>query len=698
LKKIAVYLYNHPVLLIALFTAVAYLPVLLPFFYVKNDLVTQMLPMRFFVSESLHDGHMPWWNPFVNFGIPQYGDMNGAFWNPIVWLISITAGYNIWTITIELVFYIFLSGWGTYLLLKNLNVQKSIALMGSFAFLASGYMIGHLQHSSWITGAAFFPFVLLYFIRINERQQLKDFLYGALSLYMLLSSTHPGIVIGGIYFILFWIAGSYFIKGSALSKSLHPSFIKNNLFFLVISILVCAGIIAGYSDIIPYMTRGEQVNVSENATTLQSFISLLFPLAVHKSAIFQTDISMRNVHIGIAILAGFIVFFRVADKKTVYATLFVFLFFLLLSAGGIFTSFANSYIPGAGYVRLTGEFSLFTVFIMVIAGAYGLNLYNQKKKNDSATLLLLKWLLYFFSLSLLISIVSIFLSRHSIIYQFSRPEQAGMGGFIKSILDGITITDLFLVQSCISLFFLFLLRKLYNRQSYYKYLLIAAHLIIVTWLCLPFTGLGSKSKKEISSILLSAPKGIPIQPVKIANQALYIDSANFEIAGLPNVWSKQIYMPWDKEYPVNLKINAALFTDTAKTRFIQRQAYLFFSKDTSFTTETNFDSSHIKVLQSSPGFIEVEINNEAYNYFTFTQNNYTYWKSYINDKPTPHFSGFNSFLTVHIPKGKSIVKFEFYPRPIIIAALISFVLLVIMIVTLLFLEYKSFTRNAKRTN
>lgn len=691
MRKIASFIYNKPFLLIALFTLIAYLPVFLPFFYVKNDLISQMLPMRFFVSESLQSGFMPWWNPFVNFGIPQYGDMNGAFWNPIVWIISFTSGYDVWAITLELMLYIFLSGWGMFLLLRNLNINKKIALLGSFSFLSCGYIIGHMQHSSWITGAAFLPFILHYFIQINKNPTAKYFLYGALSIYMFLSSTHPGLVIGATYFFLFFSIGMLFIRSVTLNRSSLQTAIKNSLLFLIAGLILSVGILAGYGDIIPFITRGETVAGNEsfiNPTSFQSGISLIFPLAVHKSDFFNTDISMRNIHVGIVMLIGFILFFKLAGKRIALVTLFIFLFFLLLSSGGSFKLLANIFLPGIAFIRSSGEFSLFTCFTMILAGAYGLNLYMANRKNEPGESKLLIWLKYLFGLATIVSIISIFLSNHSAIFNLQSLRGIGLKSTIKSTLDAITINDLFLLQSCISFGFIFLFSKLSSRHHLFRYLTVTAYLVVISWLCLPFTGLGTKSKQEINSLLLSAPKGINIQPLNIADKTIYIDSSNFALAGIPNAYSKQISIPFDKEYPINIKTNARLFDDSLLLKFIEQQAYVFLSMDTTINSKTSFDSNNIVVRKLSPGFIEAEVNNDQFNYFTFTQTNYRHWNVYINDSPVQHFTGFGSFLTVGLPKGKSIVKFGFYPKPVSIAAYISFALLILTTALLIFLEMR----------
>src|SRR5882724_11646688 len=135
MKRIVAYLYKKPMLLFLLFAVITFLPALLPFSYIKNDLVTQILPTRFIISESIHSGFSPWWNPYINYGIPAYGDLNCGFWNPVLWIIASLFRYNIWTITFEEIFYIFLSGWGVFLVLKELGVSKKISILSGFSYM-----------------------------------------------------------------------------------------------------------------------------------------------------------------------------------------------------------------------------------------------------------------------------------------------------------------------------------------------------------------------------------------------------------------------------------------------------------------------------------------------------------------------------------------------------------------------------------
>ncbi len=161
-------LLKHPALILLLFLLLAYLPVFLPFFHLKNDLISQNLSTRFFISESLYSNTFPWWNPYINYGIPQYGDMNNGYWNPFLWLIAKVFGYSVLTITLEEMFYILVGGWGIYKLARHFKISQNISLLSSLSYMSGGYIVGHLQHSTLLLDYwhGVFPLCFTIFITI----------------------------------------------------------------------------------------------------------------------------------------------------------------------------------------------------------------------------------------------------------------------------------------------------------------------------------------------------------------------------------------------------------------------------------------------------------------------------------------------------------------------------------------------------
>jgi hypothetical protein len=96
-----------------LFLVIAYLPLSSFLFALKNDALTTNFPNKYFFSAALHDGFLPVWNPYINFGLPLYADPGFAFWNPITWIFGLI-GYSVPMLSVEILVYIWLAGITTY--------------------------------------------------------------------------------------------------------------------------------------------------------------------------------------------------------------------------------------------------------------------------------------------------------------------------------------------------------------------------------------------------------------------------------------------------------------------------------------------------------------------------------------------------------------------------------------------------------
>ncbi|HTI12733.1 MAG TPA: hypothetical protein VL832_29380 [Puia sp.] len=666
MKKIAAFLEQRPFCLFVLFLLLAYLPVFLPFFHVKNDLVTQNLPTRFVISESLYSGYFPWWNPYINFGIPQYGDMNGGYWNPLLWLIARTTGYGIWAITLEEMFYVLMGAWGIYLLCKEQQTTQKTAILTGLSYMCGGYILGHLQHFCWITGTAAFPYVLLYFIRVHKSPLLKNYLTGGLFVFLWTSATHPGLIIGGLYFFLFLTAAIYLLRKDLLRDLWHPKFFQVTGTFLLISLLLSLVVIVSDGDVLRHIPRGHKVSLDQSLldpTTFPSYLSLLFPLAVQTSNLFHTDISMRNAYIGLLPLCFFILFCLTTPGKGLLTTASALLFFVLLSAGGLFKTFAWHYLPLTGHVRLNGEFSYFVGLILLLAGAAGFEAYQRndryKQKGDQ----LLRWLQGICLLALAFSVCLIFFRHSSLLYEVA-PSGKGFKEQIKWTIDHLHFADLLALQSLIQLVTLTGLLSTKPLTSFSPVLIIVmVNGILISWLTLPFTGLGMASKANRQELISQFPKGIHAPEQWPLNATVYLDSSYARDLILLGSYSKKIGYIKEK-YPVELNTTSAFFKDTALVSFIRRQSYLFLSKDTVMGTPTDFDSARIHIRQFGPGCLKAVIDNKDYHYLTFLQNDYPYWKIRVNGQLTPHFRGFRTFLTIPLPPGEQEVEFYFDPTPV----------------------------------
>jgi hypothetical protein len=684
LRKVIVILYKRPFFLLTLFLVVAYFPVFLPLFHLKNDLISQNLPTRFVISESLYSGYFPWWNPYINFGIPQYGDMNNGFWNPLMWLIAKTVGYNIWAITYEEMFYILIGGWGIYKVVRELGIEKGVAIISSLAYMSCGYTVGHLQHFCWVTGTGFFPYVVLFFLKINKNPIVRNFILGAMSVFLFVSSTHPGLVIGSAYFFLFALVAVFVFRRNATSKFYRPKLLLTNLNFFILASIFSIGVVISDLDVLGHISRGSKLPLRESLldpTSFQCYLSLLFPLAVNKSSFFATDVSMRNVFIGMASLAGVIFTFQYFNKKILGFLAFAMAFFIFLAAGGIFKTVCYYALPFVGYVRLNGEFVYFVLVIAILAGAFGLQQLVVDDKFKKFMRRLLGFLIILSLLTTITGVLVILLSHNSAVYAVTWNNH-NFKWSIKALIDRITFGDLLLVSALILLITLLLIRI--NLSSTRKIAaIVIVNLVINTWFTLPFTGLGMKSKGQINNEMTQFARGIFPQELQALYKTKFLDSnlkGQFIMLGS---YSKKIGYPNEEQYPVELKSTQNFFGDSVLFRFISHQSYVFLSTDTTSTSETNFDPTSIEITKFAPGYLHVSVNNSKYKFITFLQNDYPYWQTFVNDKIVKHHTGFMTFISVPIEPGRNEVDFVFNPMPVKKAVIVNGGILLLALASLL---------------
>ncbi|HTS43130.1 MAG TPA: hypothetical protein VMH01_01960, partial [Puia sp.] len=198
-------------LLLAFFLIIAYLPLSSFLFSLKNDALTDNFPNKYFFSAALQSGHLPLWNPYINFGLPLYADPGFAFWHPLTWLFGFI-GYNVYLLTIEVLLYIWLAGVFMYELGKYLKHHLSVCFLMAIMYMCCGFFIGNLQHINFLTCAAFLPVAVKTFLQLQEKFTYRRLLYCALALYFLTVGGHPAIPFAAVYYLIAVFLGLIFFK------------------------------------------------------------------------------------------------------------------------------------------------------------------------------------------------------------------------------------------------------------------------------------------------------------------------------------------------------------------------------------------------------------------------------------------------------------------------------------------------------
>ena len=127
-------------LIIAAATAFLHAPIVVgaltgePRFF-EWDVPEQYWPDLVYLCDALHDGELPYWNPYDRGGYPYYADPQASTYHPINWAICAVAGPSpsLGWATARTVSAFFLCGIFALLWLRRLDVPWSGAVLGAVA-------------------------------------------------------------------------------------------------------------------------------------------------------------------------------------------------------------------------------------------------------------------------------------------------------------------------------------------------------------------------------------------------------------------------------------------------------------------------------------------------------------------------------------------------------------------------------------
>jgi len=126
------------------------------FFYF--DITEINYPYRAFFAEELRAGRFSRWCPGLYCGLPLFSESQTGYLHPLKYLLY--PWLETWqALNIDTVLSVWLTGLGTFLWLRR-HVGPAGALTGAAILGASGYVWGHLIHTSMINALASVPFVI----------------------------------------------------------------------------------------------------------------------------------------------------------------------------------------------------------------------------------------------------------------------------------------------------------------------------------------------------------------------------------------------------------------------------------------------------------------------------------------------------------------------------------------------------------
>ncbi|MCO5231625.1 MAG: hypothetical protein M9958_10780 [Chitinophagales bacterium] len=655
---------------------IIYWPLCFFIFGMKNDILTDYFPTRFFISESLKDGFLPLWNPYVNFGIPQYTDMNSGFWNPITWLIAYLPGYSIYTIQLEVFFYILIGGIGMYALGRFFRWRGDIAVLSAISYMGMGFFVGHLQHLNWVAPAGFLPWCIWAMQLMIKGRSYYYSVLSALLFYMLISSAHPGLIIGAFYFFAFLFSVKVYqeVKNYPDEKGF---LFKRVVVFSMLLGLMALGLLYSYTEVLPYVTHSQKpdMGVFSNATTIRSWWSFLFSGITNKgNSFFNNEISLRNCFIGLLPIV-FLLYGLRSNWKKIRIWFFLAIFFLYLSSDMMLVDAFRDFLPLVGFVRLNGVFRLFALIAFMIAGLESLNDYIKGASGHQ--LRLGKYLALPLFLSLLAFLYAIYLlfnqaTNTNLFYLFSYFSLSPSG--LKRFVEGLDFEFFLLISSLFSFVTLLAIGYVVRMRKWSWLIVIGVvDIFVAVNLQLPYTGLGMQKPNELQAIIDHYPHGIITPQLTYLGENDYGKVQDIDVVGHGSYYNKQPGTLRRASQPIIFKSEFEIFSDSS-LNVLKDRPFVFFE------VNGNIENVQPKVSYFSPNHVVVNVANKESGDLILLYKKYPHWEVFVNHQSKLKEDSKSIYHKIPLPVAttkENIVSFYFNPILVKIFLLLTVVLLIL---------------------
>lgn len=676
--------FDSLILLVVL--VVALWPLVFGMAVMKWDAMDLYLPWKYFITDMLSQNQLPLWNPFINCGFSQMGDP--GTWYPVSWgVAALFGGYSMGSLHFEYLLHLYLGGLGFYFLLKQFGLARVALLSCATGYMLSGVMIGNAQHIGWVVSAAWLPWVVMYFLRVQQTPSFRSGLQLSLVLFLQLSGGYPGMFIVTIYILLgFFIVES--VKQIRAKNYAHYQ--KQWLFFgisSVIFLLMSSVVLIAAFDMAPLITRGSGLNeradvwnTLEGSFSPEALISFIYPLATTKNdqAFWGADFSMTNAYFGVLLLLTILaVLFRKDAPKNVKIFFGIGILFLLISMGqSLPVRTWTTYLPFMNLFRFPSLFRLFALFFFLFSAGFSLHYLSQSLQARKL-----------FTRQLLFAIICFVISN---LFLFSGVEQYK---FLQIFTIGwlhfinvAQINELIFLQTgvLILLMGLFLLMRKFKlfgdtALGWKKAFLLVFIMEIVsfTWMNQYATVLYDRSLNDASVGMDTLPEGFPI-PSSTLPLTTFNDvdqSQHFD-----QLWKNlSIYFKrptYDGISPYTYRNMARAIETGEFDKLIQYPVYFFAER---LDKNNHIDTTTIDTLSAQKFWVETFSPNElilhtelpAARKFIYLQNYHPSWTAKVNGKSVPVVKVSETFMAVDLPKGKSILEFSFEPKNVIRASFVS---------------------------
>ena len=677
----------------------------------KWDMLGCYLPWRYHVGECLQNGVFPFWNPYTHFGYPIHADLRSV-WYPETFLIGLTTGYSYLTLHLLFVVHLSLAGLGMYLLSTHFTTNWKASFVAGAAYIMCGFFVGHGQEMFGIIAATWIPFVLYYFIRLQQNLDYRDIPRTAIFAFLLVTGGYQAM-----WAILIYLLAAIFIAGFIRyfrQQQSHKAWhlLKLNAILALVTALSLSVIAVTFFQVSPHIGRLGGISLADAwfmPFSPRSAISFLLPFATVKEvAWYGTDISMNNAYAGLIVLIFFILsLFQ--KRKLLLNIILGFGLLALLASFGEYTpvrAFLFHYFPLLNLFRHSSFFSYFAVLAIVLSASAGLGNWltapGQLRKQLVGISILLSLIIAGFLINSLVHVELKSNSFFSPVGNFaewlaasSRHEHVVIHAVLQLIILGA---------------FLFVLYR--KKASQWIFILISIEMLLAVQLNIYYTvaSVGVKPA-ELYQSLKQRPDGFPLPQAGAALEWHSEGNAAFSLLWQnTNIYNKTVSSEGYNSFRLNrfdcltdslphlasaVQKNEIVYLSERILPFsamdsIDPEQYIktLFVEDSDFRKE--FSQLHIsstdsmRVVSFYPGYARVEVQNNSPVAVTLLQAMYPGWTAKVDDKPSDILVANKLFISTILPAGRHIVEFEYKNRVVLAGFVISYFTFLLLISIVLY--------------
>lgn len=630
----------------------------------KDDNSFYYMPVRMYLSDALHQHTLPYWNPYIMNGVPQYADMQSAFWNPIALILCFLFKYNHTLFLLEYIIYLCFAAIGSFKLFGLITTNNIYKYAAACIYISCGFTSGVANFINWTASIGFIPWIFFYFFSILKNPNHTNALLLGIFVWLLFVCGYPAFLIYSLYClgIIAIVLLFYYYKHTLLKK-----YVYHLLAATLVTLILSYSPLLAYVEFLPFYNRGSQLKTGIDLAFRDCFYPQFLSSLFIPTSVYRKDYDVlchsanRDLYFGIIPLLFAVLSFTYFNKQKLTPVYKILLGILLFSAVFIFGyltplgNFVYQYFPLMGSFKWS---ALARIFIILIVLAFAIKYVNNYNYN-----------LTVFQSSL-IKVIGVLFITGIIITLFVTLQYADLETEIhKNIIIANAVFQLVLWLSII-----LFTRTIFTKK---KWLLIFVILdAFVNYnLAMAITGVANVKpavfNKYCKAFYNQQPHGYLKQPLA-ANRKYYMfnpwinHNASKIMNGATFLESNTVFSGYEKMF----------IDDTANERILRNNPFIF-SED---IPEITIDSVFLSYKKIYVSFTANQKGNVI-----LQQNNYYKWQEkYYHSINTWH----NCFMQLPAKAGRNTFTLEYNTSYIKKLFVLQWILIIIVMTLLLNSFYK----------